>query len=143
MQIAVLCAECGDPAKRIGSVPTHANYEKGQQPIKKKEMVVWSSIQFELKDFTEPMIDQVIAKLASVGVPLAWFGGRWNGFTSTLKDWKFADPAGEQLKENYSATIQNLVDLPLYHTASWPDGVVERLAELLVDAITEVAQSTL
>eukprot|EP00931_Biecheleriopsis_adriatica_P077846 TRINITY_DN5132_c0_g2_i3.p1 TRINITY_DN5132_c0_g2~~TRINITY_DN5132_c0_g2_i3.p1 ORF type:complete len:487 (-),score=96.19 TRINITY_DN5132_c0_g2_i3:77-1537(-) len=106
-----------------------------------KEAIVWSSIQFEIVGFTEAMIEEVRSKLEHRGIPLAWFGGKWRGFTSTLKDWKFADPSGEQWKQSNAVALQKLLDLPLYHTTSWPDAVFDKLATLIIDSVTEVAAS--
>lgn len=102
----------------------------------------WSSIQMEFVDFSPAEVAEVIATLAQHGVPLAWFGGPWKGFTSTLKDWKFADPEGQQwseCREHHETFEKSLVDLPLYHTAQWSNVVIERIAELLVDTISRVA----
>lgn len=106
-----------------------------------KERAVWTSIQFELVDFSAHMVEEVISRLAKLGIPLAWFGGAWRGFTSTLKDWKFADPSGVQWKPAYADTLKALVDLPLYHTAPWRDSVFAKLAAILTETISGVASS--
>eukprot|EP00413_Alexandrium_margalefii_P009223 CAMPEP_0204533560 /NCGR_PEP_ID=MMETSP0661-20131031/12356_1 /ASSEMBLY_ACC=CAM_ASM_000606 /TAXON_ID=109239 /ORGANISM="Alexandrium margalefi, Strain AMGDE01CS-322" /LENGTH=452 /DNA_ID=CAMNT_0051539917 /DNA_START=47 /DNA_END=1405 /DNA_ORIENTATION=- len=106
-----------------------------------KERAVWTSIQFELVDFSASMVEEAISRLGKLGIPLAWFGGPWRGFTSTLKDWKFADPSSEQWKPAYAETLKVLVDLPLYHTASWRDSAFTKLAAVLVDTITDVANT--
>merc|ERR1712178_221315 len=98
-----------------------------------------SSIQFELPDFSDDMILELIKRLGNIGIPLAWFGGTWKGFTSTLKDWKFADPNGEQWNEAIETTMKSLVDLPMYHTTSWSDDVIHRLGELVTGTIVDVA----
>jgi len=106
-----------------------------------KERSVWTSIQFELVDFSGSMVEEVMSRLAKLGIPLAWFGGPWRGFTSTLKDWKFADPSSEQWKPGYAETLKALVDLPLYHTASWKDGVFAKLGATIVEIVTDVAKT--
>eukprot|EP00930_Biecheleria_cincta_P072881 TRINITY_DN60222_c0_g1_i1.p1 TRINITY_DN60222_c0_g1~~TRINITY_DN60222_c0_g1_i1.p1 ORF type:complete len:533 (-),score=56.45 TRINITY_DN60222_c0_g1_i1:46-1644(-) len=117
----------------------HISTPKQRASTKGKKILVYSSIQFELVDFSADMVEEVLCSLSKVGIPLAWFGGQWRGFTSTLKDWKFADPTGEDWKPTISHFIGSLVDLPLYHTTSWPDSVFEKLGRLIVDAVTEVA----
>lgn len=109
---------------------------------KKGKLVnVWSSIQFELVDFSDAMIEELIKRLSSIEIPLAWFGGAWKGFTSTWKDWKFADPDGTHWNEKLDKATKKLVDLPLYHTTSWSSAVIGRLSELLTETITSVADS--
>eukprot|EP00930_Biecheleria_cincta_P058694 TRINITY_DN44498_c0_g1_i1.p1 TRINITY_DN44498_c0_g1~~TRINITY_DN44498_c0_g1_i1.p1 ORF type:complete len:472 (-),score=69.32 TRINITY_DN44498_c0_g1_i1:138-1553(-) len=117
----------------------HTRTVKQASCAKGKELCVWSSIQFELIDFSEGMVQLVIEKLNGIGIPLAWFGGPCRGFTSTLKDWKFADPSGEQWKDTVGHIVSTLVDLPLYHTASWSNEVIEQLGSQLVGVITCVA----
>eukprot|EP00931_Biecheleriopsis_adriatica_P077845 TRINITY_DN5132_c0_g2_i2.p1 TRINITY_DN5132_c0_g2~~TRINITY_DN5132_c0_g2_i2.p1 ORF type:complete len:458 (-),score=85.12 TRINITY_DN5132_c0_g2_i2:48-1421(-) len=107
-----------------------------------QEILVWSSIQFELVHFTSAMVEDLRMSLAELGIPLAWFGGKWRGFTSTLKDWKFADPNGEQWQRTNAAALQSLVDLPLYHTASWHESVFEKLAALIVNAVNDVVAAS-
>jgi dTDP-4-amino-4,6-dideoxygalactose transaminase len=106
-----------------------------------KEVVVWSSIQFELLNFSDAMTQEVQNRLNDRGVPLAWFGGPAKGFTSTLKDWKFADPTGEQWAEADKQTVRYVLDLPLYHTHRWCDHAMDKLAELLVTVISAVADT--
>merc|ERR1719201_1958478 len=79
-----------------------------------QEVVAWSSIQIQFDDFSPAMIEDVIGRLASRGIPLAWFGGPWKGFTSTLKDWKFACHDGMQSEKSLAPMLLKLVDLPLY-----------------------------
>lgn len=116
----------------------HTRTVKQEACLRGKEICVWSSIQFELIDFDARMVEDTLQRLGCLGIPAAWFGGPCSGFTSTLKDWKFADPAGEQWKETIASTVKSLVDLPLYHTATWSDVVIARLADVLIDTITSV-----
>jgi dTDP-4-amino-4,6-dideoxygalactose transaminase len=125
--------------RKILKACLHTRTIKQLSCVRGKEICVWSSIQFELIGFTEDMVQQVIDKLAAVGVPLAWFGGPCKGFTSTLKDWKFADPSGEKWKDTIANVVKSLVDLPLYHTAYWEDCVIEKLGMLIVGIVTCVA----
>eukprot|EP00928_Gymnodinium_smaydae_P082005 TRINITY_DN65432_c0_g1_i1.p1 TRINITY_DN65432_c0_g1~~TRINITY_DN65432_c0_g1_i1.p1 ORF type:complete len:456 (+),score=66.66 TRINITY_DN65432_c0_g1_i1:67-1368(+) len=105
-----------------------------------KHVLVFSSIQFQMIGFTPEMINDVIGRLAKLGIPLAWFGGEWKGFTSTLKNWKFADPSGKQVDKRYTEKIKNLVDLPLYHTTAWSSTAFPVLARHIVDAVSAVAK---
>eukprot|EP01079_Euglenida_sp_SAG-EU17-18_P007383 gene7383-1318_t len=84
-----------------------------------RDSAAWSSIQFVLKGFSDVAVVMVIDRLAAKGVPLAWFGGPWKGFTSTLKEWQFADPQQEQWGKmpDQESFEHNLMDLPLYHTS--------------------------
>jgi dTDP-4-amino-4,6-dideoxygalactose transaminase len=104
-----------------------------------KEAVVWSSIQFELLSFSDRMVHSVIDRMVANGVPLAWYGGPSKGFTSTLKDWKFADPKGEQWDESHKQIVKTLLDLPLYHTARWSSQAIQKLASLLTEVICDAA----
>lgn len=106
---------------------------------RKKEVVVWSSIQFELLGFSPQMVDDVISRMDRLGVPLAWFGGPCTGFTSTLRDWRFADPTGEKWCESHERFVKTLVDLPLYHTSQWPTSAFEKMTQLLVREVSTVA----
>lgn len=117
----------------------HIRTLKQEHYLSGKLTTVLSSMQFALIDFSSDMIDIVLSRLSEIGIPMAWFGGPCKGFTSTLRDWKFADPSGESWNENIEATLSNLVDLPLYHTSAWSDEVIQRLAELVIDVITSVA----
>lgn len=103
------------------------------------EVVAWSSIQFELVEFSAVMVEEVVSRLTKQGVPLAWFGGPWKGFTSTVKDWQFAYPRGVNMQRGHERFTRTLMDLPLYHTTTWSDEVFECLATLLVDTISAVA----
>lgn len=127
--------------RKILKACPHTRTVKQASCARGKELCVWSSIQFELIDFSEVMVQQVIDKLNAAGIPLAWFGGPCKGFTSTLRDWKFADPSGEQWKDAIGQVVQSLLDLPLYHTASWSDQIIEQLGTQLVGVITCVAGS--
>lgn len=106
--------------------------------MKDKKILALSSIQFRLSNFSADMCEEVRSSLSKFGIPLAWFGGNWAGFTSTLKDWKFADPTGED-RLTISRIMGSLVDVPLYHTASWPDSAFEKLGRVIVDTVMEVA----
>ena len=79
------------------------------------------------------MIKEFLKRAHEQGIPLAWFGGAWKGFTSTLKDWKFADETGSQwLSSTQEQVVSTLVDVPLYHTTRWKDDVIVHLAKTLV-----------
>jgi len=116
-------------------VPPHEDYNAGRMAV------VWSSIQFELVRFSESMVEDVIAKLAKSGVTVAWFGGPCKGFTSTLRNWGFADPNHEQWNSKHAEYCQTLLDLPLYHTTSWSNAAFEKLATILVEAVSAVAEA--
>lgn len=100
---------------------------------------VWSSVQFEVVGFADDMVDQIIKRLGEVGITLAWFGGSLKGFTSTLRDWKFADPKGDQWNDKMEKTMKALLDVPLYHTTKWGDSVIVKLAETITGTIIAVA----
>lgn len=120
---------------------SHVRIIKQEHVLKGKLVNVWSSIQFELVDFSDGMVEDVLKRLSEQGINLAWFGGPCKGFTSTLRDWKFADPEGEQWSRNagIKRSAKSLVDLPLYHTASWGDHVIKKLAEVITGTVTSVA----
>lgn len=54
-------------------------------------------------------------QLKKRGVANAWFGSDWNGFTSTYKHWKYTNASSERTDD----FLDTLIDIPLYHTASW------------------------
>jgi dTDP-4-amino-4,6-dideoxygalactose transaminase len=127
--------------RRILKQCPHVRTMKQQHALKAKLVNVWSSIQFEVAGFTDAMVEDVIQRLSNVGIPLAWFGGPCKGFTSTLRDWKFADPDGKQWKDKTANSIKYILDLPLYHTTGWSDIVIQRVADLIVESINTVAEN--
>jgi len=93
----------------------------------------WSSVQFDLVGFDADMIKEYLKRAHEQGIPLAWFGGAWKGFTSTLKDWKFADETGDQWRSStQEQVVSTLIDVPLYHTTRWKDDVIVHLGKTLV-----------
>jgi len=101
----------------------------------------WSSLQFDLIGFSALMVEEFLQRTSEQGVPLAWFGGDWKGFTSTLKDWRFADDTGEQWKSSTQKEIvRTLIDVPLYHTTHWGEDVMVALGSIIVDAAEAVIQ---
>jgi len=105
-----------------------------------KEIIVWSSVQFELVDFDQEMIDEVVSTLGGHGIPLASFGAPWKGFTSTVKDWGFADTSGEQWRALRTANmLKHLVDIVLFHTYTWKPAVMEKVAHIMEETICCVA----
>eukprot|EP00947_MAST-08B_sp_MAST-8B-sp1_P002180 g2180.t1 len=101
----------------------------------------WSSVQFDLLGFSPAMIAKFVQRTAGRGIPLAWFGGAWKGFTSTLKDWHFADDTGEQWEgaQQLKSSVSTLVDVPLYHTTLWKPEVLVQLGTILVAEAEAVA----
>mmetsp|Transcript_6123 Transcript_6123/g.10784 ORF Transcript_6123/g.10784 Transcript_6123/m.10784 type:complete len:528 (+) Transcript_6123:92-1675(+) len=101
----------------------------------------WSSVQFDLVGFSASMVEELLHRAAEQGVPLAWFGGSWKGFMSTLKDWQFADETGEQWKSSTQKEIvRTLIDVPLYHTTHWGEDAMVALGGIIVDAVEAIAQ---
>mmetsp|Transcript_9819 Transcript_9819/g.25807 ORF Transcript_9819/g.25807 Transcript_9819/m.25807 type:complete len:471 (+) Transcript_9819:73-1485(+) len=123
----------------LGECP-HACVIRKQWERSGKVVPVWSSIQFMLPQFSSAMVEELVEEMSKRHVPLAWFGGHWRGFTSTVKDWNFASSQTQVALPNYSGFVQILVDLPLYHTTTWPISVMEALAELLRSVICEIAE---
>lgn len=124
--------------KVLGECP-HVRIVKQEHFLRRKLINVWSSIQFEVVGFSDEMVDEVIKRLGEIGIPVAWFGGPLNGFTSTLRDWKFADPQGYQWNEKMERSMKALLDVPLYHTTKWSDSVIAKLADTLTGTINTVA----
>lgn len=103
----------------------------------------WSSIQFHLIHFNSNMIATFINRSKKkYNIPIAWFGAdKWNGFTSTLKDWKFADSTGKQWDDSEQEHFtSNLIDIPLYHTTLWEEKIMILLGKLLVSVIENIVK---
>jgi len=108
-----------------------------------KDEPAWSSVQLDLPGFSQAQAQAVVERASAQNVPLAFFGGPWSGFTSTLKHWKFADPDGSQWAgvPGQQKAERTLLDVPLYHTAAWEESDVLALAELLHEIIDECAKA--
>merc|ERR1712091_120294 len=52
----------------------------------------FSSVQLEIVKFSADMVAEFVTRAGKAGIPISHFGGAANGFMSTLKDWRFADP---------------------------------------------------
>ena len=80
------------------------------------------------------------------GVKVAWFGAKEvSGFTSCHRHWSYVGrkerPATEALltwcdffhKLLLMFLLPSLFDIPLYHTMSWKDEEMERVADIIVE----------
>lgn len=84
-----------------------------------QERYVGSSIQFLLKDWLRPQIEEVLDRCLSRGVELKWFGAAEPvGFTSRYDSWRYA-PAPAMPKSD--AVLAGLIDMRVPLTFSRDD----------------------
>jgi len=72
------------------------------------------------------------------GVGNAWFGSDWTGFTSTYKHWKYTNASSERTDD----FLDTLIDIPLYHTASWSNEDFVLIARIINEEALALANAT-
>ena len=106
--------------------------------------MVGSSLQFAVPSYSFADMERFCGLCKARGVPVAWFGrGQWLGFTSTAKHWEYSRSGDEPVcLPQTEQVLKCLVDLPLYHTATWQDQDFEHIAAVLCQAIDDVRDHT-
>lgn len=98
-----------------------------------EESFVGTSFQFRLDSQDYEVLQQFQRCCLDRGVKLAWFGAREvNGFTSSHKHWSYVETETADLPETDDLLLC-LYDIPLYHTASWPDAEFHTIADILME----------
>lgn len=101
------------------------------------EEYVMSSLQFLLLDWATEKVQQVVARCASRGVELKWFGGAEPaGFTSRYDSWRYADTP--RLPQT-DRILRAVLDLRLPLTFSLED--CNQIARIIRDEVSAVYQS--
>ena len=98
------------------------------------ESVVGSSIQFLLKGWSAPQVEEVIARCALRGVELKWFGrAEPMGFTSRYDTWRYA--RAEKMPAS-DAVLAGLIDMRVPLTFSLEDcALIARIIRAEVSAV--------
>ncbi|MGJ8616663.1 MAG: DegT/DnrJ/EryC1/StrS family aminotransferase [Sulfitobacter sp.] len=99
-----------------------------------EEVIVGSSIQFLLKDWSEDAVREVLKRCAARGVELKWFGGAEPaGFTSRYDSWRYVD--APRMPES-DAVLAGIVDMRVPLTFSIEDcALIARIIKAEVSAI--------
>jgi len=98
------------------------------------ESIVGSSIQFLLKGWSAPQVEEVIARCALRGVELKWFGrAEPMGFTSRYDAWRYA--RAEKMPAS-DAVLAGLIDMRVPLTFSLEDcALIARIIRAEVSAV--------
>ncbi|SFG49988.1 DegT/DnrJ/EryC1/StrS family aminotransferase [Sulfitobacter dubius] len=98
------------------------------------ESIVGSSIQFLLKGWSAPQVEEVIARCALRGVELKWFGrAEPMGFTSRYDTWRYA--RAEKMPAS-DAVLAGLIDMRVPLTFSLEDcALIARIIRAEVSAV--------
>ena len=71
---------------------------------------------------------------------MAWFGReQWQGFTSNHTHWHYAHKDSSNLDSLplTTAVLASLMDIPLYHTATWEDSDFELIGQIIGEEIID------
>ncbi len=101
-----------------------------------RERYAATSVQFSLRDCTEPETKDFLARCGARGLPIKWFGaGRQSGFTSAPRHWRYAGEQGPMQQTH--AVLAGLCDIrtPL----SLTDEDCDLVAEIVREAIETIA----
>ena len=98
------------------------------------EVIVGSSIQFLLKDWSEGAVREVLKRCAARGVELKWFGGAEPvGFTSRYDSWRYVDAPRMPASD---AVLAGIVDMRVPLTFSLEDcTLIARIIRSEVSAV--------
>ena len=113
----------------------------GLQVIERDEAehYVGSSIQMLLLDWSADKVDEVIARCATRGVELKWFGREEPvGFTSTYRSWRYADAP---VMPDSDRVLAGIVDMRVPLTFTLDDCAL--IARIIRAEVSAVYQSQL
>jgi len=98
------------------------------------EVIVGSSIQFLLKNWSEDAVREVLGRCAVRGVELKWFGGAEPiGFTSRYDSWRYVDTPRMPASD---AVLAGIVDMRVPLTFSIEDcALIARIIKAEVSAV--------
>ncbi len=99
-----------------------------------QEIIVGSSLQFLLKDWSEDAVRDVLKRCAARGVELKWFGASEPvGFTSRYDSWRYVDAPPMPASD---AVLAGIVDMRVPLTFSLEDcALIARIIKAEVSAI--------
>ncbi len=102
-----------------------------------QEVIVGSSIQFLLKDWSEEAVTEALKRCAARGVELKWFGGAEPvGFTSRYDSWRYVDAPRMPASD---AILAGIVDMRVPLTFSVED--CASIARIIKGEVSAVYQA--
>jgi len=103
-----------------------------------QEVMVGSSIQFLLKDWSEDAVREALKRCAARGVELKWFGGAEPvGFTSRYDSWRYVDAPRMPTSD---AVLAGIVDMRVPLTFSVEDcALIARIIKSEVSAVFQAS----
>ncbi|MGC1495130.1 MAG: DegT/DnrJ/EryC1/StrS family aminotransferase [Sulfitobacter sp.] len=105
-----------------------------------QEVMVGSSIQFLLKDWSVGSVNEVLKRCAARGVELKWFGGAEPvGFTSRYDSWRYVDAPPMPASD---AILAGIVDMRVPLTFSVEDcALIARIIKAEVAAVYQAGET--
>lgn len=102
------------------------------------EIIVGSSIQFLLQDWSASDVEEVLARCLKRGVELKWFGGAEPvGFTSRYDSWRYVDAPAMPKSD---AVLAGIIDMRVPLTFSLEDcALIARIIKAEVGAVFQSA----
>ena len=138
-QISDLATQCQRWNDRYYALETGLRDVAGLQIIERpeQEVIVGSSIQFLLLDWSEDAVVAVVARCKSRGVELKWFGAPEPvAFTSRYDSWHYANPVKMPASDRI---LQGIVDMRVPLTFSIED--CELIARIIRAEVSAVYQA--
>jgi dTDP-4-amino-4,6-dideoxygalactose transaminase len=135
-QIADFATQCQRWNDRYYALETGLRDVAGLEIIERpeEEVIVGSSIQFLLLDWSEEAVVEVVARCKSRGVELKWFGAAEPAaFTSRYDSWHYANPVNMPKSDRI---LQGIVDMRVPLTFSIEDcKLITRIIRAEVSAV--------
>ena len=138
-QIADLATQCARWNDRYYALEAGFRDIPGLQVVERaeQEVIVGSSIQFLLLDWSEKAVVEVVARCLKRGVELKWFGAAEPAaFTSRYDSWRYANPIKMPKSDRI---LQGVVDMRVPLTFSIED--CELIARIIRAEVSAVYQA--
>jgi dTDP-4-amino-4,6-dideoxygalactose transaminase len=138
-QIADIATQCQRWNDRYYTLETGFRDIPGLQVVERpeQEVIVGSSIQFLLLDWSEDAVVEVIARCLKRGVELKWFGAAEPAaFTSRYDSWRYANPVKMPKSDRI---LKGIVDMRVPLTFSIED--CELIARIIRAEVSAVYQA--
>jgi dTDP-4-amino-4,6-dideoxygalactose transaminase len=138
-QIADLARQCQRWNERYYALEAGFRDIPGLQVVERpeQEVIVGSSIQFLLLDWSEDAVVEVVARCLKRGVELKWFGAAEPvAFTSRYDSWKYADPVKMPASDRI---LRGIVDMRVPLTFTIED--CELIARIIRAEVSAVYQA--
>jgi dTDP-4-amino-4,6-dideoxygalactose transaminase len=138
-QIADLARQCQRWNERYYALEAGFRDIPGLQVVDRpeQEVIVGSSIQFLLLDWSEDAVVEVVARCLKRGVELKWFGAAEPvAFTSRYDSWKYADPVKMPASDRI---LRGIVDMRVPLTFTIED--CELIARIIRAEVSAVYQA--